>query len=43
MAREFATFTEVTRCPNAYPAYRHDDLQCGFAPVVVDLRGSLSW
>src|SRR6185437_6133447 len=27
MAVEFATFTEVTRRPNAYPAYRHDDLQ----------------
>jgi type VI secretion system protein ImpJ len=42
MAGEFATFTEVTRRPNAYPAYRHEDLQRSFAPVVADLRRSLS-
>ena len=42
MAGELATFTEVTRRPNAYPAYRHDDLQRSFAPVVADLRRSLS-
>jgi type VI secretion system protein ImpJ len=42
MAGEFATFTEVTRRPNAYPAYRHDDLQRSLAPVVADLRRSLS-
>lgn len=42
MAGEFATFTETTRRPNAYPAYRHDDLQRSFAPVVADLRRSLS-
>jgi type VI secretion system protein ImpJ len=42
MAGEFATFTESTRRPNAYPAYRHDDLQRSFAPVVADLRRSLS-
>jgi len=41
MAGEFATFLE-TRRPNAYPAYRHDDLQRSFAPVVADLRRSLS-
>ena len=38
---EFATFLE-TRRPNAYPAYRHDDLQRSFAPVVADLRRALS-
>jgi type VI secretion system protein ImpJ len=43
MAGEFATFTEVTRCPNAYPAFRYDDLQRSFAPVVADVRRSLSW
>ena len=42
MAGEFATFTEATRRPNAYPAYRHEDLQRSFAPVVADLRRSLS-
>ncbi|HZU91650.1 MAG TPA: type VI secretion system baseplate subunit TssK, partial [Stellaceae bacterium] len=39
---EFATFTEPTRRPNSYPAYRHEDLQRSFAPVVADLRRSLS-
>ena len=42
MAGELATFTEATRRPNPYPAYRHDDLQRSFAPVVADLRRSLS-
>jgi type VI secretion system protein ImpJ len=42
MAGEFATFTETTRRPNAYPPYRHDDIQSSFAPVVADLRRSLS-
>ncbi len=42
MVGEFATFTETTRRPNAYPPYRHDDLQRSFAPVVADLRRSLS-
>ncbi len=41
MAGEFATFLE-TRRPTAYPAYRHDDLQRSFAPVVADLRRALS-
>ena len=42
MAGEFATFTEPTKRPNAYPAYRHEDLQRSFAPVIADLRRSLS-
>ena len=42
IAGELATFTETTRRPNAYPAYRHEDLQRSFAPVVADLRRSLS-
>lgn len=42
MAGEFATFTEPSRRPNTYPAYRHTDLQRSFAPVVADLRRSLS-
>ncbi len=41
MAGEFSTFLE-TRRPTAYPAYRHDDLQRSFAPVVADLRRALS-
>lgn len=41
MAGEFSTFLE-TRRPNAYPAYRHEDLQRSFAPVVADLRRALS-
>jgi type VI secretion system protein ImpJ len=42
MAGEFATYTDPNRRPNAYPAYRHDDLQRSFAPVIADLRRSLS-
>ncbi len=42
MAAEFATFTEANRRPNSYPGYRHEDLQRSFAPVVADLRRSLS-
>ncbi|HEY7580228.1 MAG TPA: type VI secretion system baseplate subunit TssK [Acetobacteraceae bacterium] len=41
MAGEFATFLE-TRRPSSYPAYRHDDLQRSFAPVVADLRRALA-
>lgn len=42
MAGELATFTETTRRPGNYPDYRHHDLQRSFAPVVADLRRSLS-
>jgi type VI secretion system protein ImpJ len=43
VAGELATFTEVAaRRPTAYPGYRHEDLQRSFAPVVADLRRSLS-
>jgi type VI secretion system protein ImpJ len=41
MAGELSTFLE-TRRPSSYPAYRHDDLQRSFAPVVADLRRALS-
>jgi type VI secretion system protein ImpJ len=41
IAGELATFLE-TRRPTAYPAYRHDDLQRSFAPVVADLRRALA-
>jgi len=42
MAGEFATFAETSRRPSLYPAYRHEDLQASFAPVIADLRRSLS-
>jgi type VI secretion system protein ImpJ len=43
MAGELATYTDTsTRRPGSYPAYRHDDLQRSFAPVVADLRRALS-
>lgn len=42
MAGEFATFSEPTKRPKAYAAYRHDDLQQSFAPVVDDVRRALS-
>ena len=42
MAGDFATFTEASRRPSDYPPYRHSDLQRSFAPVVADLRRSLS-
>jgi type VI secretion system protein ImpJ len=42
MAGEFATFSEASRRPSNYPPYRHDDLQGSFAPVIADLRRSLS-
>jgi type VI secretion system protein ImpJ len=42
MAGEFATFTEQSKRPKTYAAYRHDDLQSSFASVVADLRHSLA-
>lgn len=43
LAGEMATFTDTnTRRPNTYPAYRHEDLQRSFAPVIADLRRALS-
>lgn len=42
MAGEFATFTDPRRRPNTYPAYRHEDLQRSFTPVMADIRRSLS-
>jgi type VI secretion system protein ImpJ len=41
LAGELSTFAEQ-RHPPEYPAYRHDDLQGVFAPVVLDLREQLS-
>ena len=42
MAGELATFTDPRRRPGVYPAYRHADLRRSFAPVVADIRRSLS-
>jgi type VI secretion system protein ImpJ len=42
LAGELATFTAPDKRASKYPAYRHDDLQRSFAPVVADLRRSLS-
>jgi len=42
MAGEFATFADSSRRPAIFPAYRHDDLQASFAPVINDLRRLLS-
>jgi type VI secretion system protein ImpJ len=42
MAGELATFTDPRRRPSRYESYRHDDLQRSFAPVVADIRRSLS-
>ena len=42
MAGDFATFTEENKRPKNYPAYRHDDLQRSFGPVIADLRRALT-
>jgi type VI secretion system protein ImpJ len=42
MAGELATFTDPRRRPNRFESYRHDDLQRTFAPVIADIRRSLS-
>jgi type VI secretion system protein ImpJ len=42
MAGELATFTDPGRRAATYPAYRHEDLQRSFAPVVADLRRALA-
>jgi type VI secretion system protein ImpJ len=42
LAGELATFTAADKRATVYPAYRHDDLQRSFAPVVADLRRALS-
>jgi type VI secretion system protein ImpJ len=42
LAGELCTFTRESRRPVPYPVYRHDDLAGSFAPVVADIRRSLS-
>jgi type VI secretion system protein ImpJ len=42
LAGELATFVSRTRRTASFPAYKHTDLQGSFAPVMADLRQSLS-
>jgi type VI secretion system protein ImpJ len=42
LAGELCTFTQESRRPVPYPTYRHDDLAGSFAPLVADIRRSLS-
>lgn len=42
LAGELSTFTREGRRPAPYPVYRHDDLAGSFAPVMADIRRSLS-
>ncbi len=41
-AGDLATFTSSTRRPPPFPAYRHEDLQRTFKPLMAELRQSLS-
>ncbi len=42
LAGELSTFTETRKRPSAFPAYKHDDLQATFRPVMSALRQALS-
>jgi type VI secretion system protein ImpJ len=42
LAGELATFTETRKRPPAFPAYKHDDLQATFRPVIAAIRQALS-
>lgn len=42
IAGELATFTSENKRADEFPAYRHEDLQASFAPVMARLRQSLS-
>lgn len=42
LAGELATFTRADKRPSPYPVYRHDALDASFAPLMLDLRRSLS-
>lgn len=42
LAGDLATFAHADKRPSEYAPYRHDDLQGSFAPVMEDLRRSLS-
>ena len=42
MAGELSTFVSKTKRPSPFPAYKHDDLQTTFAPIMSNLRENLS-
>ncbi len=42
IAGELATFTSEKKCPPAFPIYQHDDQENTFAPLMKELRRSLS-
>ncbi|MBC7944011.1 MAG: type VI secretion system baseplate subunit TssK, partial [Burkholderiales bacterium] len=42
LAGDLSTFSRENRRPLAYPDYVHDDLENSFAPLMADLRRSLS-
>ncbi|WP_207000314.1 type VI secretion system baseplate subunit TssK [Trinickia mobilis] len=42
LAGELATFSQASKRPQAYPLYEHKRLKETFAPVIDDLRASLS-
>lgn len=42
LAGDLASLASDTRVPPDYPAYRHDDLQASFEPLVAELRRMLS-
>lgn len=42
LAGDLSTFTQEARRPITYPAYDHDDLAGCFAPLMFDMRRSLS-
>lgn len=42
LAGDLVTFTRDNRRPGEYPIYNHDDLHGCFAPLMLDLRRSLS-
>jgi type VI secretion system protein ImpJ len=42
LAGELATFTETRKRPVVFPAYRHEDLQATYRPVIAALRQALS-
>ena len=42
LAGDLATFTHADKRPGEFPAYQHDDLQASFAPLIGDIRRSLS-
>lgn len=42
LSGEMATFTQNSKLGETFPPYVHDDLQKSFAPVMLDIRQSLS-